>query len=170
MTLQPGTFVPWRPVAAFEGPGSILIGPHEYGVQALVPPAVLLLTPPDDDETYSEEGWRQAIWNLNHIPVTGLDDLPPSRVETITLSRVVSLSLLAADYHPSWLGQEIKMRIVVLSALLRNADMEAEQLIAYRSEIDDLLLDATRELGEAWVKDVICDEEVIPTDAWLAAC
>ncbi len=51
-----------------------------------------------------------------------------------------------------WLREQVGIRLSRLESLLWHASLEAELLFELRRELDELLLDATRNFGSGWVE------------------
>lgn len=145
----------WAPIAAVHGPGTLLLGPHADGAQAIVPPAVLARTPASSDAEYSEAGWRLAVWRFAPEGDALVEAHRPQRLEAIDLNAAITLVRREAPAHEQWLRGQIELRAQCLGVLIRQASVDGWRLRELRTELDDLLLDATCRIGAAWVRERI---------------
>jgi hypothetical protein len=142
----------WQPVAAVHGTGSMLVGPHPAGAQALIPPAVITRTPTSSAEAHSDAGWRLGTWSMDDIERSHVAAAPIS-LETISLLDSVQLVQQDAPNHRGWLENQIALRATCLSVLLTSyVDADAAELSWLREELDDLMLDCTSVFGGGWTR------------------
>lgn len=153
--LPPLAVLEWQPVASVHGSGSMLVGPHDIGAQALVPPAVITRAPLSFLQSHSEdERWRLAVWSWEDIEHSHVSAAPVS-LESITLLAAIELVRDVAPHHLPWLEKQIELRAQCVSVLLNNyVDGEAAELNALRAELDDLMLDCTASFGGPWARDL----------------
>jgi hypothetical protein len=146
----------WAPIAAVQGVGSLLLGPHEQGAQAIVPPATLARTPRDSDDEYSETGWRLSVWEFLDDRQAYIEGSRPLSLTPISFDQAVGLVRSEAPEYEEWLVRQVDQRILCLTVLVEHADPgEERQAVGWKAELDDLLLDATRAFGEAWVRRTV---------------
>ncbi len=146
----------WLVVAAIHGTGSLLLGPHHVGAQAVIPPAVLTRTPVDHEDEYSDIGWRVATWRF--APgATRVDAHRPIDLHRLPLLDVLAFIRRETIAHEAWLHEEIQLRARCLATLIRYADTDAQTLITLRLELDDLLLDCAAAFGQHWCDQYVSD-------------
>ncbi len=144
----------WQPVAAVHGSGSMLVGPHTEGAQALLPPAVITRAPISSPQTHCDAGWRLGTWSKEDIELSHVAAAPIS-LELICLLDAVALVQEHAPEHRGWLEKQIALRAACLSVLLNSyVDADAAELSVLRGELNDLMLDCTSIFGGAWVRDL----------------
>lgn len=141
--------VDWGPARAPQGLGSILLGPHEAGLQALVPPGVALLSP-DETDPDSVEGWRHAVWDEIALRGRGILDRP-THLGLETFLYVAVAVQIHAPTQRRWLELQARQHIGTLRTLVACAQLDAETLHERQRERDNLLLDAAEVFGEEWV-------------------
>jgi hypothetical protein len=143
----------WAPVAAIHGTGSVLVGPHGRGAQAIVPPGVLARTAAGAGDEYSDAGWRHAIWEFREGTPPNLEAQRPARVLTPQLADLVQLIRDDAPEHEPWIRAQARERLQALHALIDHAAVDAEQLTRWLCELDDLILDAAGLFGREWTRE-----------------
>lgn len=151
----PLRIVDWGPIAAVQGTGSLLLGPHEHGAQAIVPPGVLARTPRSWESEYSEVGWRLSIWEFLDEQSAYVEGSRPQRLTQPTFPAVVALVRERAPAYEDWLVRQVDQRILCLAVLIDNSQPDSEERTDWRVELDDLLLDATQAFGGSWVRHSI---------------
>lgn len=150
----------WRALAAIHSSGSLLLGPHREGAQAIVPPGAFIRMPlnregfPEDRE-YSEEGWRVAIWIFTDIDDGSIDARRPHKLFQTGIVDVTQRIRFETPEHEPWIRDEIRQRGLSLRMLLEHASSPADDLASYRSELDDLLIDSSELFDSNWVHEQI---------------
>jgi hypothetical protein len=150
--------------------GQVLIGPHELGGQALVPPGVIMNTPPEEEVPYDKHpNWRHGIWAAHplwrdprngkyHRGLVWADGSErPVEVTDLTLHEANEVVRSEASHLLHFLEE----RTVVVAGLLweitqpdgqgeyhMRKDESLERLEALRRE-------ATEAYGEEWVAEKI---------------
>jgi hypothetical protein len=155
LTTTPLLIPEWITVAAIHGTGSLLLGPHREGAQAIIPPAVLARTPDFDDDEYSDDGWRHASWAFVPGDTTRIDAHRPQKLRRFGLVEVVKFVAHETPEHDHWLQDEIELRARCLAALIRYADTDADRLCGMQFELDELKLDCALYYGRSW-----CDQRL----------
>ena len=133
--------------------GVVALAPHENGRQAIVRPGVVSPAPIDPEHP-TAEGWRRIIWSLlpNHV-MNGYEK--PTMVTVMSLDEIVHF----ARSEPPELLQFISGQLTKMGGILSSQtrpDSRGQLAPSYKSAkalLDDLQLDCTRALGEAWVKE-----------------
>jgi hypothetical protein len=139
----------WRVTAAEFGTGSMLVGPHGHGAQALVPPGVLVRSIDELSEEYDEREWRLIEWKSHSTDPRGIDARRPSRIERVDSACAILFVTTVAPENLEWLKTQMMLRALALEALVEPAD---ETLSTHsHEEFDDLLLDCSQAFGERWV-------------------
>lgn len=164
MVVQSRISTAWGSALGSDNIGSMLVGPHQGGLQAVIPPAVRTLTPSGSPAPHSRDGWRHAVWRFHRTPVRSLGLYAPESLEVITFRRVVDITELADSEGAAWLARQIKTRISTLVRLLLHARADTDRLVTLRDELDELLLDAAVELGDEQVRGML------PEDRFAKLC
>ena len=148
------TLARWQPVAAVEGTGSMLIGPHDFGAQTLIPAGVIVTTPEGSDEEYSQgNGWRIAVWS----PGFGVDGegSRPATLEEVELRDAINLVRFEAPYQIDWFKGCVREMYQIARRMSELAETEEERQSAeaLREQVVETLLDVALAFGDTWIRE-----------------
>lgn len=116
--IRPLQHLAWKRLPALRGGGAVLVGPHERGVQAIVPPGVVLRHPDGWDPGSSCRGWRLAVWGLDDAGMSLIDARLPIDVQAVRLADVLRL---APQQHRSWVLATVRRQLLALGGACRRA-------------------------------------------------
>jgi hypothetical protein len=131
----------------------MLVGPHQLGAIAFVPPGVLCAAPEHHEQRFATLGWRQVVWGRDDGGDVLIDLQRPIVLREIDVCEVSVTITFSTPRHREWLLRQIHLYAVCLDNLISSgAERGPDELMDLMTERDMLRLDATRIAGEAWVR------------------
>lgn len=137
----------------------MLLGPHQEGAQAIVPPGVLVRTPEEEGTEYDNQAWRSLIWHFQLHDHRSIDARRPATLQRISSQVAVRQIRRHAPEHALWLEEQLRQQSRAILLLL-DYGAPGEDLGALRAELDDLLLDCVAVYGETWVRENLAPRPV----------
>ena len=101
----------WLQVAAAHCVGSLLLGPHSEGAEAIIPPAVITRgvagSEEEENDEFSVGGWRRAFWDRAEDDEKHINSRRPRQIEVIPFPRAVEIIAAEAPEHMEWLKRQV---------------------------------------------------------------
>jgi hypothetical protein len=156
--------------------GKILIGPHDVGAQAFIPPGVWANTPEDFAQPVSDRGWRRGVWTSlgaqtvqelqeqDRYPAVGDESKlvwvdgteKPISLRTDGLKNMdYKIKQQTPDKFSGFAEEITANRIQQLKLALSLDETSSEQSKKSAEELRTLTANATAAFGSRWVKDLI---------------
>lgn len=155
--------------------GKVLIGPHEIGGQAFIPPSIWSNTPEDFDDQVTNRGWRHGVWQRlgsqalielhehGSYPVEGdesnlvwLDGTErPLSLNTNGLQNIVDKINDTVPNEFSSFAEEITANRIKQLKFNLSEGLVGKREKEYSIELRSLTANATAAFGSNWVKAIL---------------